>query len=96
MQSPRITEAAFSLLGGEGRHGMHALATRQCPRPPNLRQNAVLDRQTVHVSLAVAIALHRRAAMAVAGAGAAKARPRAHSRMQHPFPANQEMPCLPV
>jgi hypothetical protein len=25
MQSPRITEAAFSLLGGEGRHGMHAL-----------------------------------------------------------------------
>ena len=24
MQSPRITEAAFSLLGGEGRHGMHA------------------------------------------------------------------------
>ena len=25
MQSPRITEAAFSLLGGEDRHGMHAL-----------------------------------------------------------------------
>jgi hypothetical protein len=25
MQSPRITEAAFSLLGGERRHGMHAL-----------------------------------------------------------------------
>jgi hypothetical protein len=25
MQSPPITEAAFSLLGGEGRHGMHAL-----------------------------------------------------------------------
>ena len=25
MQSPRITEAAFSLLGGEGRPGKHAL-----------------------------------------------------------------------
>ena len=43
--------------------------SRSIPRPPNLRQKAVLDRQTVHVSLAVAIALHRRAAMAVAGRG---------------------------
>ena len=68
---------------------------RPCPRPPNLRQNAVLARQTVHVSLAVAVALHRPAAMAVAGAAKA-ARPRVHSRMQHPFPADQEMPCLPV
>ena len=25
LQSPRITEAASNLLGGEGRHGMHAL-----------------------------------------------------------------------
>src|SRR4029077_17749891 len=39
------------------------VCSRSTPRPPNLRQNAVLDRQTVHVSLAVAITLHRRAAM---------------------------------
>ena len=64
-------------------------------RPPNLRQNAVLG-QTVHVSSAVAVAVHRPAAMAVARVGAAKVRPRAHSRMQHRFPASQEMPCLPV
>ena len=68
---------------------------RQCLRPPNVRQNAAL-RQTVHVSLAVAVAVLRPAAMEVARVGAAKARPRAHSPVQHRFPANQEMPCLPV
>jgi len=39
------------------------------PRPPNLRQNAVLGGQTIHLSLVAAVALHRPAAMAVAGVG---------------------------
>jgi hypothetical protein len=69
---------------------------RPCPRSSNVRRNAVLSQETAHVSIAVAVVLHRPAAMAVAGAGAAKARPRAHSRKQHRFPANQEMPCLPA
>ena len=42
---------------------------RPCSRQPNLRQNAVLGGQTIHLSLVVAVALHRPTAMAVAGVG---------------------------
>ena len=65
---------------------------RPCPRPPNIRQNAVLARQTVHVSLAVAVALHRPAAMAVAGA--ARARPRYSRGCSTPFQPIKKCPAF--